>query len=853
MSDNRTLNSRYTLDGEIGRGGMGVVYRAEDAQMRRVVAIKTLPSIMTHNQELMRRFNSEIQHASRLEHPNIARVYDVGEDAGTNYYVMQYIDGKSLRELLKEKGRLTLEEALPILEQVASALDYAHSQGIIHRDIKPENILLDKTDNAFVVDFGIAKAAEGTRTTRGMLGTPEYMSPEQIRGEVVDGRSDQYSLAVVAYEMLTGQTPFKTEGNDPWAQIQKHLNEKVIDPRQMGITISGNAANSLFKSLNKSSEQRFEKCVDLISGLRDEINVVDLVPKVVKDNGSLIKLIILTVVILSFVIFWKIRHSPLNIIISKVNNGKIEQITKTITSIVYIDASGKVPSLCKRPIEGGAQETIMYLPKNCYSCFVSQDGSSVIYPEKDKIILWNKSGQTKSFNIISQNKIYGLLMADVNKDLTRVLILADINADQYKTENNLYILNIIDGSVIKCKESKVWSTYFVNGSLDYVAYSLDENKDEYSGGFPLSCISIDKKRISHYSNGTIICYDSNGNKIKTIPTNNVKPKAMTFSYDGKSIIYQDDIGLWQNYIFENRLIKICDVTLVNASQLMANPDNQHIIYTMEDANYSGDYAPPLQVGNISLTGENKILIPFDKALRTSDMQMVLDTGDVFFCGEYFSTDERALFRINKDQVIKIANDTLLFNRIITEYVIQSEKEKILKHKTIIGLKEGFRLEDTVNADFDGDGKLEQAYWASKNDSRLDVWVVKDGTIIWKIPDDYGGDTLVMHAFKAVDITGDSIPELVINFTNGILVAEDINDYVDIYKWKNNTFVNVSPFKDMNYEISTRYKRISTNDGKLTIKVSDDIDLKQSRFNIINATNKYYKWEDKNDRFVGFTQ
>ncbi|MEI6520371.1 MAG: serine/threonine-protein kinase, partial [bacterium] len=265
MSENRTLNSRYTLEAEIGRGGMGVVYRAEDAQMRRVVAIKTLPSIMTHNQELMRRFNSEIQHASQLEHPNIARVYDVGEDAGTNYYVMQYIAGKSLRELLKEKGRLTLEEALPILEQVASALDYANSQGIVHRDIKPENILLNKTGNAYVVDFGIAKAAEGTRTTRGMLGTPEYMSPEQIRGEVVDGRSDQYSLAVVAYEMLTGQTPFKTEGDDPWAQIQKHLNENVVDPRQFGIILSGNAANSLFKSLNKSSVQRFEKCVDFIS------------------------------------------------------------------------------------------------------------------------------------------------------------------------------------------------------------------------------------------------------------------------------------------------------------------------------------------------------------------------------------------------------------------------------------------------------------------------------------------------------------------------------------------------------------------------------------------------------------
>ena len=254
-NSNQTLSNRYRLETEIGRGGMGVVYRAEDMQVKRTVAIKALPAVMTHNQELMKRFNSEVQHASKLEHPNIARVFDVGEDDGTHYYVMQYIDGSDLRAELKMKGRFSVDETIHIISQVADALDYAHSQGIVHRDIKPENILLDKEGDAHVVDFGIAKATEGTRTTRGMLGTPEYMSPEQVKGKSVDGRSDQYSLATVAYEMLTGRTPFKTEGDDPWAQINMHLNTPVPDPKTTVPDIPTYVANALLKALAKMPEQ----------------------------------------------------------------------------------------------------------------------------------------------------------------------------------------------------------------------------------------------------------------------------------------------------------------------------------------------------------------------------------------------------------------------------------------------------------------------------------------------------------------------------------------------------------------------------------------------------------------------
>ena len=283
MSD-RILGNRYELESEIGRGGMGVVYKATDTQVKRTVAVKTLPSVMSHNQDLMRRFTSEVQHASNLEHPNIVRVYDVGEDDGTHFYVMQYIDGPDLRSQMKSKGRHSVDETISIISQVADALDYAHSQGIVHRDIKPENILLDSDSVAHVADFGIAKATEGTRTTRGMVGTPEYMSPEQVRGKSVDGRSDQYSLAVVAYEMLTGRTPFKTEGDDPWAQINMHLNTPVPNPRTTVPDLPTHVANALLQALAKKPEQRFGRCAEFVGALKGEIEA--LVPRETSDSTT---------------------------------------------------------------------------------------------------------------------------------------------------------------------------------------------------------------------------------------------------------------------------------------------------------------------------------------------------------------------------------------------------------------------------------------------------------------------------------------------------------------------------------------------------------------------------------------
>lgn len=209
------LGSAFTIEGEIGRGGMGVVYRARDEKLKRRVAIKVLPPELAFQPEIRARFTREAETAARLSHPHIVPIYTVGEGNGLVYFVMGYVDGESLAGRLKRRGKLPVEEVRRIMKEVADALSAAHAMSVIHRDIKPDNILLDGTrGRVMVTDFGIAKAMSGgsgaTLTSAGVaIGTPQYMSPEQAAGEKeIDGRSDLYSLGIVSYQMLTAELPF---------------------------------------------------------------------------------------------------------------------------------------------------------------------------------------------------------------------------------------------------------------------------------------------------------------------------------------------------------------------------------------------------------------------------------------------------------------------------------------------------------------------------------------------------------------------------------------------------------------------------------------------------------------------
>ena len=207
------LKDEYEILDELGRGGMAIVFKAREKQLEREVAIKVLPFSLAFDKEFVERFQREARTSAKLEHPSIIPIYRVGKSGRVIYFVMKFLRGKPLASVLAARGSLPPAEIRQVLVQVARALAYAHKGGIVHRDIKPDNIMFDEHGQAVVTDFGIAKAATGGKLTgTGMsIGTPHYMSPEQARAQQLDGRSDIYSLGVVAYQCLTGSVPFDGE------------------------------------------------------------------------------------------------------------------------------------------------------------------------------------------------------------------------------------------------------------------------------------------------------------------------------------------------------------------------------------------------------------------------------------------------------------------------------------------------------------------------------------------------------------------------------------------------------------------------------------------------------------------
>src|SRR5437867_3992796 len=219
------LKDEYEILDELGRGGMAIVFKAREKQLEREVAIKVLPFSLAFDTEFVERFQREARTAAQLEHPNIIAIYRVGRSGRVIYFVMKLLRGSSLSHLLGNRKKLTPPEIRRLLLEAGSALGYAAQRGIVHRDIKPDNIMFDEFGQCVLTDFGIAKAASGNRLTgTGMsIGTPHYMSPEQARAQPIDGRSDIYSLGVVAYQCLAGIVPYDAE--DSFSIGYKHITE----------------------------------------------------------------------------------------------------------------------------------------------------------------------------------------------------------------------------------------------------------------------------------------------------------------------------------------------------------------------------------------------------------------------------------------------------------------------------------------------------------------------------------------------------------------------------------------------------------------------------------------------------
>lgn len=277
---------RYEIIGELGRGAMGVVYKAKDPTIGRTVALKTL-RLDVHGPdtaEMMRRFQNEARAAGVLSHPNIVTIYDAGECDGIFYIAMEFIEGTTLHELMAQQHMLPTEDVIRYSRQICKGLDYAHSHGIVHRDVKPANIMITANGTVKIMDFGIAKAGGSMTSTGQVLGTPNYMSPEQVKGRPLDGRSDLFSFGVILYEMLTGEKPFT--GQNVTTIIYKIVNEHPIAPRDLDVTVHPGLSAIVTRVLAKSPEDRYQSGAELVRDLENYKTASAPLPAVSKKTSG---------------------------------------------------------------------------------------------------------------------------------------------------------------------------------------------------------------------------------------------------------------------------------------------------------------------------------------------------------------------------------------------------------------------------------------------------------------------------------------------------------------------------------------------------------------------------------------
>ena len=273
------LGERYEVLSKIGAGGMADVYKGRDTMLNRYVAIKVLKKEYRENKDFVRKFRSEAQAAAGLLNPNIVNVYDVGEDRGLYYMVMELVEGITLKEYIQKKGRLSTKEAISIAIQMCTGIEAAHKHNIIHRDIKPQNIIISKEGKVKVTDFGIARAVDSNTVSSSAMGSVHYVSPEQARGGYCDAKSDIYSVGITMYEMITGRVPF--DGDSTVTVAMKHLQENITPPSQYAPDMSKALEKIILKCTQKSPERRYESTTVLIQDLKRAL---------VDPSGSFVKI-----------------------------------------------------------------------------------------------------------------------------------------------------------------------------------------------------------------------------------------------------------------------------------------------------------------------------------------------------------------------------------------------------------------------------------------------------------------------------------------------------------------------------------------------------------------------------------
>ncbi len=274
---------KYDVQGKLGQGGMGDIYKAVQEPLKRTVALKVLPPNLSQNIEFSKRFETEAKAISLLQHQNIVSIYEYGEEHGLKYFAMQFVEGTDLARRITKKKTLTFPEAIDISKQICRGLRYAHSVNVIHRDIKPQNILIDKSGVCLISDFGIAKIFQsaGITMTGMAVGTPEYMSPEQAEGGSLDIQTDIYSLGILIYEMVTGRPPFT--GENPVAIAYKQVHETPVPPSAYRKDIPKRLELIILKALKKNKTQRYRSIEELLH----DLDTVDINEKTDRPTVSI--------------------------------------------------------------------------------------------------------------------------------------------------------------------------------------------------------------------------------------------------------------------------------------------------------------------------------------------------------------------------------------------------------------------------------------------------------------------------------------------------------------------------------------------------------------------------------------
>jgi serine/threonine protein kinase/tetratricopeptide (TPR) repeat protein len=310
LSTGSTFADRYQIVEELGKGGMGRVYKALDTKIKEKIALKLIKPEIAKEKKTIERFSNELKMARMISHRNVCRMFDLGEEKGSHYITMEYVSGQDLKSLIRQTAQLAVPTALSIAKQVCEGLSEAHKLGVIHRDLKPSNIMIDKEGNARIMDFGIARSLKEKGLTGAgvMIGTPDYMPPEQAEAKTVDQRSDIYSLGVILYEMVTGRVPF--EGETPLAIAMKHKSEAPKDPKELNAQVPSELSQVILKCLEKDKEKRYQSADDVRSELIRIEKGIPAAEKVVPKRKpitskeitvtfSLKKLLIPTVVVLA--------------------------------------------------------------------------------------------------------------------------------------------------------------------------------------------------------------------------------------------------------------------------------------------------------------------------------------------------------------------------------------------------------------------------------------------------------------------------------------------------------------------------------------------------------------------------